>query len=95
MRQLYLFNSKPADLKSLWNELLNTQTPLRRKSGQTKDYGRKLKEFSPKILGPDHFASEFFLTFKEHVIPMVRNCLRDYKKMEMCPTSVMQSVWTS
>lgn len=32
-KETALFNCKPDDLKSLWNELLNTQTTLRRKFG--------------------------------------------------------------
>lgn len=32
-KETALFNYKAVDLKFLWNELLNTQTALRRKSG--------------------------------------------------------------
>lgn len=62
-----------------------------------KNYGWKFKEFSQKIVsGARSFCQwVFFLAFKEHIIPMVRNCSRDYKKMEICLVNIMKSVWVS
>lgn len=54
------------------------------------------KNFLQKlVLGPDGLANDFFLAFEHNIIPMVRNCSRDHKKMEICPINVIKSVWMS
>lgn len=75
---------------------MNCETPdllfQEENQGKPKTMEESSKNFLQKlVLGPDRFASEFFLAFKKHN-SLVSNCSRDYKKMEMCPINVMKSV---